>query len=240
MSVRQGHHLWVTPISAGTNCPKYILTRTHRSCSLPWTARSIQRVTFTMESSAIKKDPRGSVTDLGRTACQPHLRIPAIRRLFGGRLTLPHAHHSDHTVSIQQRTSARTREFHVDVDARHGQIKTTWGWSMRKRASPVATGHAMGEFMDTWPPHHRLNAGIIGVGKQVYYQAPSHGCPGLVDFSPLASQFTVHKVYLDHSSLPSSGPHECVLRKHQRKHSPCCRGCGTVSITDCELPATVR
>lgn len=51
-------------------------------------------VTFTMGSFINEeRDPRGSVTELGRTACQPHLRIPAIRRLFGGRLTLARAHH---------------------------------------------------------------------------------------------------------------------------------------------------
>lgn len=86
---------------AETNYPKY----TTRSCSLLWTAgreEAYRGVTFTMGSLINEeRDPRGSVTKLGRTECQPHLRIPAIRRLFGGRFTLPHAHHHSAALCAQ-------------------------------------------------------------------------------------------------------------------------------------------
>lgn len=86
---------------AETNYPKYAT----RSCSLRWTAgreEAYRGVTFTMGSLINEeRGPRGSVTKLGRTECQPHLRIPAIRRLFGGRFTLPHAHHHSAALCAQ-------------------------------------------------------------------------------------------------------------------------------------------
>lgn len=87
--------------------------------------------------------------------------------------------------------------------------------SMRKRASPVATRlHRMGELMYTWLPHHRLNAGIIGVGKRLYYQAQSHGCPGLVDF--LTARIPIYSLTMAPSGLQVQA-YSVVLRKLKRR-----------------------
>lgn len=75
--------------------------------------------------------------------------------------------------------------------------------SMRKRASPVATTlHKMGEFMYTWLPHHRLNAGIIGVGKRLYYQCSK---PWLSRSCRLSHRPHLNLI-LDHSSVWSPSP----------------------------------
>lgn len=160
-----------------------------------------------------ERDPRGSVTELGRTECQPHLRIPAIRRLFGGRLTLSHAHHHSAVLCTQKDTIWQDQEIPCRVLCSPRKSQDNLG-SMRKRASPVATTlHKTGEFVYTWIPHHRLNAGIIGVGKRLYYQAQSHGCPGLVDF--LTARIPIYSLTIAPCGLKSKPTPETQRRTPQ-------------------------
>jgi len=150
---------------------------THSGCSLLWTGTSIWGATFTMGS--LINEERGS-SGFGKgaranreSAPFPYSRHPPLVRRPGSRCPTPITilQYTVHTRDTVENIFGKPRKFHAEF---YASVKTTWEHDMEE-ARQSSRNAEVGEFMCTWLPHHRLNAGIIGVGKQVYYQAGSHG-----------------------------------------------------------------